>query len=468
MSTALAPPPPLEGGLPFLGHLTHFFKDPVALLKSGYKTKGNAFSFKMGGRRMNVLLGPDNNRFVFEQTDKLLSIRESMPYFLKMFSHDFYSFAEMEEYLRQRAVIMPRFKAAVMKQYVGAMTEQSMNLVRKLGDEGEFDLVSTLGPVVMDIAAHSFMGREFHEKLGHEFFELFRDFSGGMEFVLPLWLPTSKMIKSQRAKKKIHAILQDWIDKRRAAPLDEPDFFQSMIESKYPDGTALADETIRNLIVLLVWAGHETTAGQVSWALADLIQNKGYQQVIHDELKAVLGDSDGSEMNWEQAIAMEKMDLALRETERLHPVAFIMSRKVASDFDLEGHSFKKDDWVLLAPSVTHRMDEHFANPDDYDPERFNTNVEGVKVESNSLIGFGGGMHRCAGVNFARMEMKVLVAILLQHYDLELLDEVRPISGAGTYWPAQPCRVRYTKRQRGSAAPADVAALAKAAGCPVHA
>lgn len=468
MSASFAPPPPLEGGLPLLGHLTHFFRDPVALLKSGYKAKGNAFSFKMGGRRMNVLLGPDNNRFVFEQTDKLLSIRESMPYFLKMFSHDFYSFAEMDEYLRQRAVIMPRFKAAVMKQYVGAMTEQSMNLVRQLGDFGEFDLIPTLGPVVMDIAAHSFMGREFHEQLGHEFFDLFRDFSGGMEFVLPLWLPTPKMIKSQRAKKKIHAILQEWIEKRRAAPLDEPDFFQGMIESKYPDGSSIPDELIRHLIILLVWAGHETTAGQVSWALADLIQNKDYQQVIRDELKTVLGDSDGSAMSWEQAIAMEKMDLALRETERLHPVAFIMSRKAAADFERDGHSIKKDDWVLLAPSITHRMEEHFTDPDRYNPERFNPNAGGVKVESNSLIGFGGGMHRCAGVNFARMEMKVLLAILLQHYDMELLDEVKPISGAATYWPAQPCRVRYSKRERGVTMPADVVALAKAAGCPVHA
>ena len=459
--------PSISGSNPILGHLPAFFRDPVNLLKKGYRECGPIFSFKMGGQRWTVMLGPENNRFVFEQTDKLLSIRESMPFFHKMFSPEFYSFAKMDEYLRQRAVIMPRFKASVMKQYVSAMTEQSMNLVNRLGDEGEFDLIPTLGPVVMDIAAHSFMGREFHEKLGHEFFDLFRDFSGGMEMVLPLWLPTPKMIKSQRAKKKLHSILQEWIEKRRETPLDPPDFFQGMVESKYPDGSPIPDEKIRHLILLLVWAGHETTAGQVSWALADLIQNPGYQQVIRDELEAVLGDSDGSEMGWEQAVAMEKMDLALRETERLHPVAFVMARRIAEDFEREGYGFKKGDWVLLAPSVTHRMEEYFTSPDAFDPERFNTNLETVKVESNSLIGFGGGMHRCAGVNFARMEMKVLVAILLQHFDMELLDEVRPVSGANTYWPAQPCRIRYKKRQLGSAKPADVAALAKAAGCPVH-
>ena len=66
-----------------------------------------------------------------------------------------------------------------------------------------------------------------------------------------------------------------------------------------------------------------------------------------------------------------------------------------------------------------------------------------------------------------MEMKVLLAVLIQHYDMELLDEVKPIAGAGTYWPAQPCRIRYKKRKLDGSTGADMAALAKAAGCPAH-
>jgi sterol 14-demethylase len=460
--------PLIDGGVPIVGHLAEFFRDPVAVLKRGYATRGKLFAFKLLGRRMNVMLGPEHNKFFFEETDKLLSIRESMPFFIKMFSPQFYSFAEMDEYLRQRAIIMPRFKAASMKQYVSVMAEESLNLAKRLGDEGEFDMIPTLGPVVMDIAAHSFMGREFHEKLGHEFFDLFRDFSAGMEFVLPLWLPTPSQIRSQRAKKKLHAILQGWIDKRRAEPLDEPDFFQTMIATAYPDGRPVPDEIIRHLILLLVWAGHETTAGQVSWALADLLQNPGYLTAVRDELNTVLGGGDGGSLSWEQCVAMTRMDLALRETERLHPVAFILSRKASADIERDGYTIRKGDFVLLAPSVTHRMTETFVEPDRYDPERFNPDNPAAQIESNSLIGFGGGMHRCAGVNFARMEMKVVLAVLLQNYDMELLDEVRPIAGAGTYWPAQPCRVRYRKRARGHAAAADTAALARAAGCPAHA
>jgi len=468
MSAIAMQPPAMRGGVPFLGHLTDFFKDPVGLLRKGYQDHGPIYSFRMGGRNMVVMLGPDNNRFVFQETDKLLSIRESMPFFHKMFSPNFYSFAEMEEYLNQRAVIMPRFKASAMKQYVPVMAEEAMALCHRLGDSGEFDLVSTLGPVVMDIAAHSFMGRDFKQKLGHEFFELFRDFSGGMEFVLPLWLPTKKMRRSQAAKKKLHQILGDWIRQRRARPVEPADFFQDMVASTYPDGRPIPDELIIHMILLLVWAGHETTAGQVSWAMIDILQNREYQDVLRGEIAAILGSASGADLSWEQAIAMQKMDLALRETERLHPVAFTMIRKAAADFQRDGYQIREGDWILLAPSVSHRMSEIFDRPDDYDPERFNTERTDTKVESNSLIGFGGGMHRCAGVNFARMEMKALIAILLQRYDMELIDTPRPIAGAGTYWPEQPCRVRYKRRTMAARAPADLDGVAAAAGCPAHA
>ena len=94
--------PLLDGGVPLLGHLAQFFRNPVSVLKRGYRSKGRLFAMNFMGQRMNVMLGPEHNRFFFEETDKLLSIRESMPFFLKMFSPEFYSFAEMDEYLRQR------------------------------------------------------------------------------------------------------------------------------------------------------------------------------------------------------------------------------------------------------------------------------------------------------------------------------------------------------------------------------
>src|SRR5437867_1365381 len=102
--------------------------------------------------------------------------------------------------------------------------------------------------------------------------------------------------------------------------------------------------------------------------------------------------------------------------------------------------------ILAAPSVAHRMADVFPEPDEYRPQRFES--EGSESRRNRmLIGFGGGMHRCLGVHFAYLEMKVILTILLRHYDFELLDrDPQPVAGAKTKWPASPCRVRYTVKQ----------------------
>src|SRR3954454_8883092 len=200
MELSSLPSPPALSGPPFVGHAIQFLKDPVTLLARGLTEKGRIFSFRLGNKSAVALLGPEHNRFFFEQTDKLLSIREAYPFFIKMFHERLYFFAEPEEYKQQRAVILPCFQGKKMANYVGVMAKETLAFMDRLGPSGEFDLTPTLGPLVMNVAAASFLGDDFRHRLGEEFFDIFRDFSGGMEVVLPLWLPLPHLIRSQRAK----------------------------------------------------------------------------------------------------------------------------------------------------------------------------------------------------------------------------------------------------------------------------
>jgi sterol 14-demethylase len=392
-----------------------------------------------------VLLGPDHNKFFFGETDKVLSIREGYPFFLKMFSKDFYFFAPHEQYMRQREIVMPKFKGEPMRSYVPLMAQETQELIDRLGDSGEFDLIPTLGPLVMNVAAHAFLGSDFRGKLDDGFFQDFRDFSGGMEVIWPLWLPLPHLRKSRKARTKLHGILRQWIQYRRDHPMNPPDFFQNLIAATLSDGTAITEELAINLILLLVWAGHETTAGQISWTLIDLLQHPQYLAEVRAQTEAVLGGRAAADMTWEQARELTDIELAIKESERLHPVAYVLMRKAEEDLVLGGCRIRKGTALLAAPSVSHRMPEVFPNPHAYCPRRFDLGTGEGSAETNRLIGFGGGLHRCAGVNFARLEMKIILTMLCRHYDMELLDAPRPISGTMTYWPAQPCRVRYRKR-----------------------
>ena len=436
-------PPMASGGVPVLGHALQFLRDPTVLMERGYHEHGSIFSLQLGPKRAVILLGPENNRFFFSETDKLLSIREGYPFFIKMFHERFYFFAEFEEYLEQRAIIMPRFQPQQMHQYVTTMANETFALMERLGEEGTFDLIPTLGPLVMHIAARTFLGDDFRQRLGGHFFSDFRQFSGGMEPVLPLWLPLPKLIRSQRAKRKLHKILGELIEERRHNPVDPPDFLQTLIASRYSDGRPIDDVVIINLILLLVWAGHETTAGHISWGLIDLLQHPAYLQSVRDEQADILGD--GRDLSMVEVRQLQRIEWALKETERLHPVAFVMMRKAAETFVWHDFRIPQDAMVFVAPTLSHRMPEVFPDPDQYRPERFSPEYDKSR-QPHSLIGFGGGVHRCAGVHFAYLEMKIVLSLLFQQYDFTLLDsEPQPVSGAKTKWPASPCRVQYRRR-----------------------
>jgi sterol 14-demethylase len=382
-----------SGGIPVFGHALQFLRAPTALIERGYHEHGSIFSLQLGLKRAVILLGPENNRFFFSKTDKLLSIREGYPFFIKMFHERFFFLAEFEEYLKQRAIIIPRFQPQQMHQYVTTMANETFALMERLGEEGTCDLVPTLGPLVMHIAAHTFLG--------------------------------------------------ELIEERRRSPVDPPDFLQTLIASHYSDGRPIDDVVIINMILLLVWAGHETTAGHISWGLIDLLQHPAYLQSVRDEQADILGD--GRHLSMTEVRQLRRIEWTLKETERLHPVAFVMMRKAAETFTWQGFRIPQDAMVFVAPTLSHRMPEVFPDPDQYRPERFSPEHDESR-QPHSLIGFGGGVHRCAGVHFAYLEMKIVLSLLLQQYDFTLLDsEPQPVRGANTKWPASPCRVQYRRR-----------------------
>lgn len=468
--------PAMSGANPLVGHSLEYVKGPEACLRRGWQEHGDVFRCRLGTRWYTVVLGPKHNEFFFRETDKLLSIREAYPFFPRMFGKDFFFFAPYEEYLAQRAIIRPKFKSDAMRSYVAPMVEETDDLIERLGDEGQVDLIPVVGPLVMNTAAHAFLGRDFRRRLDDGFFDCFREFSGGMEMAWPLWLPLPRLRRSRKARRKLDRIFGDWIHHRRAHPADPPDFFQDLINATFADGRPLSDELTVNFILSLIWAGHETTAGQLAWTLIDLLQHPDYLAQVREEVDQVMGDRPMAEMTWADVGALAKMECAVKESERLHPVAHVAMRRAAEDIEMGGYHLPKGSFVLAAPCVSHRMPEVFPAPHAYRPSRFERGA-GAAMEANRLIGFGGGIHRCIGVNFARVEMRIIAAMLVRHYDMELIDEPRDAVGETTRWPAQPARVRYAVRsdvrQAVRSAPAAAVAPAPASpakateGCPFH-
>jgi sterol 14-demethylase len=435
--------PPRLPGHPVIGHTLIFARDPVALLQRGLAEHGRIFSIRLAGRPGVVLLGPENSRFFFEETDKLLSIREAYPFFRKMFHDNVYFFADPPEYKEQRKILIPPFQGKKLAEYITSMKKEVGLFCEKLGDSGEFDIAPTFAQLIMDINASSLLGTDCREELGPSFLPEFHKFRQGTEFVFPLWFPIPRLLRSQQAKKRLHRMLADMLARRRAAPVEPADFIQRLAETRYSDGQVVPDLILINMILVLLWAGYETTTGQLSWALIELLRNPDYLRSVvaqQDDLFA-----DGSDLRLETVARLERLKWGVDESMRLNPMAFMLMRLAAEDFELAGYHIRKGTLVLASPAVSQRLPDVFSEPDSFDPERFSPERAEDRDWYNT-IGFGGGLHRCVGMHFAGLAMKVVIGSLLAKYDLELLDP-NPQKGGGAKprWPVSPCRIRYRLR-----------------------
>jgi len=436
------PPPTVSGGAPLIGHSLQFIRDPHEVIRRGYAEHGPVFSVDLGRKKAVFLVGPEYHKFFFRETDRIFSIRQGYETLMKMFDKGMLFFAHLTEYQEQMKVVMPLFQDN--DRFTPLMVAEVDDFMESiLGEEGEIDVVEAFGPLVMHVAARAFFGEEFRTKLGAEYFKVFRSFALGADVVLPSWLPLPKFRRSVAAKHRIESMIYDLMQERRQHPLEPKDLFQEFIESTYYGDKPLSDRLLVSILLFIPWAGHETTVGHTSWTLIELLRHPEYLARVKAELAEVLGDTqDYSPANLKK---LKTLEWAIKETERMHPAAHMYMRGARDDFEVDGYEVPEGTMVFVAPQIAHRIPGVFADPERYDPARFAPD-RAEDATPYSLIGFGGGVHRCAGVNFAKLEMKIIMAKLFQNYDITLLDEnPKPLPGTQTKWPESPCRIRYARR-----------------------
>lgn len=439
-----APTPPALPGFPLLGNALDFRRDPIDVVWRGYERFGRVFSIRLGLKPIAVILGPANNQFFFTQTDTILSMREVYKFVIPMFGRVLQA-AEPPEYKEQRTILLPAFRREALDSYVEGMARETLTWLEALGNEGEFDLWSSFEQLSMYIAASTLMGRDFRQRMGPAFWALYRDLAGGMEFVLPTNLPLPRFRRRDQAKIELRAMLGRIIADRRAHPSSQNDFLQTLVEATYSDGRGLTEDTIIGMILSLIFAAYDTTAAQASWGLIQLIQHPHWQTVVLDEVREVLCGGK-SHVDVQRLRELTRLEWALKETVRMWPITTMLWRHTAVPYDLDGYHIPRGWITMICPPVSHRLPDVFSNPDLYDPERFSPERTENRTDPFTLVNFGGGVHRCLGVHFAFNEMKVILALLLQSYALELVNPTpRPDYSAGITRPESPCWVKYRRR-----------------------
>lgn len=459
----LKTPPALSGAIPGLGHVVEFSRDSAKLLLRGYEELGHVFAIKLGPQNVAVIIGPEHHRSFFMETDKKLNIGSSYKFLHASFGEVFFM-AGHDEYLRQKPFITQAFRREKMIQYIEVMNQEVLKWLDSLEDEGEFEVMSTMADLAKNVAGHALMGARFQEEIGEEFWGLYDHIGRALDPILPPNLPLPKFIRRDKAKARMAEILKPIIEERRAHPEAYDDFLQDFVNARYADTQEpIEDYLLLNLMLGLMFAGHETTAGQAAWNIILLLQHPTYLALVQEEIERLA--PYGRPIDGKVLHSLEHMGYAVQEVERLRPSAGMLMRDVDEDIEMGGYLIPAGWKVQLATEVAHRLPEVFEEPDYYDPLRYAPGREEDKADRFTLVGFGGGTHKCTGMNFANNEIAIITALLLQHFDLELATRhPRVVRGMGAN-KASPTIIRYRRKPHAKVGERPAADIAS--GCPVH-
>jgi cytochrome P450 len=193
-----------------------------------------------------------------------------------------------------------------------------------------------------------------------------------------------------------------------------------LMASRDEDGNGMSLQQLRDEVLTLFVAGHETTALTLSWLFYLLAENPQVQQRLYEEIDTTLG---GRTITLEDLRKMPYLKMVIDETLRLYPVGWLFPRFSAQDTRAGGYDIKQGDMVLMSPYVLHRDPRWFANPENFDPERF-SEENAKSIGKYHYLPFGGGPRVCVGNSFATMELQIAVATIAQHYRLELMPNQR--------------------------------------------
>ena len=440
-------PPKMPGGLPLIGHMIAFGKNPFDYMMSLREKLGEIGEFRMFHQEMVLLTGPEGNEAFFRAPDAQLDQNEAYKVMTPIFGKGVVFDAPPHIKDQQLKMLMPVLRDKPMRTYSKVIVQEVEEAVKDWGESGEVDLLEFMKQLTIYTSSHCLLGDEFRYELNEEFAELYHALEKGMApiaFIFPN-LPLPVLRRRDKARVRLQELVTGIIEKRAQKTEKSDDAFQMLIDARYDDGSALSPHEITGMLIGTLFAGHHTTAGTATWIALELARNpESYEQVLK-EFDTLYGEN--GDVTFESLRTIPVFERVIKEVLRLHPPLIFLIRKVAKDLPFKDYLIKAGKYVCVSPRVSHRIPEIFPNPDKFDPDRF-TEERQEDATPFSWIAFGGGRHKCSGNAFAMLQLKAIHAILLRRYKFELVNPAD--SYVDNYkemvvQPNSPCRVRYTRR-----------------------
>jgi cytochrome P450 len=426
--------PPGPSSPPLL-QIARWIAQPVAMLESCQRSYGDVFTFR-APRDANFIIvsDPELIKEVFAApADVLLAGVGNATLLEPMLGKHSMLTLDGDEHIRQRRLLLPAFKGERMQAYTQVMRAITEASLARWPIGEPFSLHTFMQDITLDVILQTVFGLESkgaHAGLRSMLVEL-------LDLVARPWLMMPGMLgidllrvpflRASRLKRSIDAELYRVIAARRRAPEGGSDVLSMMMLARDEHGEPMTDVELRDELVTLLLAGHETTATSLAWTFERLLAHPTIWAKLATEIEA------GRD---------EYLDAVIRETLRVRPIIPLVGRHVAKPFQLGTWTIRPG--ARVAPSIflAGRRADTYPDPERFDPERW----IGVRPDPFTWLPFGGGIRRCIGMAFAQLEMRVVLQVIVPRARMRLANGPAKIVRRGiTLAPSGGTRVVLDRR-----------------------
>lgn len=421
-------PPPVRTPWALFRYLRDFQRDPSGMVRRRFSLYGDMYHLLFGKQRIYVTRHPDHIRDVL--LDKAASFQKTeggnVARSLRRFLGSGLLLSNGELWRRQRRMINPALHRKRIEGYAQIMVAQTQRMLDGWQVGTDVDVSSEMMRLTLAVVTQSLFDYGVNDRATEimEVMESFRQVAGQAAFLLlPAWVPSPSELRIRRALAVVDEIIYRMIDERRAlgeqALAERGDLLSALIlatddEASPQDERRMTRRLLRDELLTMFLAGHETTSNTLSWTLYLLSQNPEVEAQLCAELDAVLGKRAPTVEDLKRLPVTESV---INEALRLYPPAPVVSRTAIEPCEIGGYQIPAGAEVVIWLYWTHRDARWYPEPEAFRPSRF---AEGAPPPPRgAFLPFGAGTRICIGKDFAMMEARLVLATVMQRFRLRL-------------------------------------------------
>ncbi len=417
---------PGDDGLPLLGKALTLAKDTLGMVYSHVHKYGHLSHFRVGPHRGLMITHPNDLQEIFLDKQRNFSTKMGYSPIIGPFYKGAMLMYDWEEHKIQRRVLQNSFKYEAMKGYVEIMNPVLHEGITNWQSIADFHFFPHIKKMLIDVASRVFLGiedlnGEENDRLARSFIDITEK---GMMAIIQREIPGLPGLAFARGKtgqRYVENFIRSLIPIRRVG--NGKDTMSLVVKEKDDDGQYWSEPVLISHLSFILFAAHDTTTSALNHLMMHLGKPENHH--IQEELRQISQSMNKAVLDYDDLDNMVALDNCFLEALRLNPSIIMVPRRTIRECVLGGYRVPANTRLFLCPQWAHRDPSIWTNPDTFDPERFSPARAEHKKHAFGFMGFGGGAHKCIGMNFAKMQAKLFMHQLLLRYRFTTPENYNP-------------------------------------------